>query len=518
MTIGETMSGSEIDYPINEVLISTTDVRGTITYANQGFCNVSGYCQQELLGQPHSFVRHDDMPKEAFADLWAHIQGGKSWMGPVKNRCKNGDFYWVNAYVTPIKDSNGNVIEYQSVRTKPTRDVVNRAELTYQRINDGRYKNKARYDSTAWIFAGLVSMFLLSVLCVLLTQDWQMPTLTAALSLALTLVFGSWRSKYLKVLAKAKDGYNNDLMAYIYSGHRDALGLADLALEKKNAELKAIVGRVNDATEQVVKNSEKSSGCAEQVFSDLIRQRGEVEQVATAMNEFSVTINEIAQTVTYAADASQRCCLSSQEGQDKVETSIQAIGELALQLTQVSTVINRLAKGSNAISTIIDEINSIANQTNLLALNAAIEAARAGEQGRGFAVVADEVRTLAARTQQSTEQISELLSTVHQESSAAQRSMAKGTELSDNCVHLAQETNTALTGINIENAKISDLNVQIAAAIEQQSVVAEHVNQNVNAINALTIDSKNKSMTAQEHSVQLLSNVRAQQALIAQFQ
>jgi len=147
----------------SSILLSTTDTKGRITYANTDFCDIAGFEKEELVSHGHNIVRHPDMPKAAFADLWSTIQEGDSWMGPVKNRCKNGDHYWVNAYVTPIKGEDGKIIEYQSVRTAPTRDIVDRAESTYQQINRGKTPKalkRTNVDMTRYIQGLMIFLFI----------------------------------------------------------------------------------------------------------------------------------------------------------------------------------------------------------------------------------------------------------------------------------------------------------------------------------------------------------------------
>ena len=150
-------NGREVTFSDKEILLSTTDLDSHITYANPHFCKIAGFTLGEMLGKPHNLVRHQDMPKAAFADMWQHLRVGHSWMGPVKNRCKNGDFYWVNAFATPIKNSSGKIVEYQSIRTKPAPEVVARAQSEYQKLNNGNSskatKKAYRFYSafTAWI-------------------------------------------------------------------------------------------------------------------------------------------------------------------------------------------------------------------------------------------------------------------------------------------------------------------------------------------------------------------------------
>ncbi|MCO4205951.1 PAS domain-containing protein [Aeromonas taiwanensis] len=133
-----TRQEGEIRFPDHISLISTTDPASHITYANQHFCDVAGYSAAEMEGEPHNLVRHPDMPKAAFADMWRRLQQGKSWMGLVKNRAKNGQFYWVNAYVTPILNERQQIIEYQSVRTRPSDHDIAWAEQLYARIRSGQ--------------------------------------------------------------------------------------------------------------------------------------------------------------------------------------------------------------------------------------------------------------------------------------------------------------------------------------------------------------------------------------------
>ncbi len=131
----QTIKRNEVKFSDSQILLSTTDLKSNITYANEDFCKIAGYSLDEMVGKPHNLVRHSDMPKLAFADLWQHLKNGQSWMGPVKNSCKNGDYYWVNAFVTPIKDKSGRTVEFQSVRTKQSDDVVQRATAEYAKIN-----------------------------------------------------------------------------------------------------------------------------------------------------------------------------------------------------------------------------------------------------------------------------------------------------------------------------------------------------------------------------------------------
>ncbi len=512
---------SEKTYSSKSILLSTTDLKGRVTYANDDFCDIAGFTKDELIGHGHNIVRHTDMPKAAFANLWDTIKQGKSWMGPVKNHCKNGDYYWVNAYVTPIKNSKGKTVEYQSVRTKPSPEVVARAEKCYQQMNNDKVpfvQTLTDIDITCHV---QFTLFLLSLLLVIAnfttTTPWFIALPLAMVSFIAGTCFSIWRSRYKKLVRQSEKVFNNALMSYLYSGSVDALGKIDLALNMRKAEIKAIIGRVKDLSSNVTNIAQETATNGNNIANMLAEQKGEVEQVATAMAQMSSSIHEVTTSVTNAASASTQGKDMSVQGVDAVNETVSAIHDLSNHLGSVEDVIKKLADGRHAISTISDEISSIADQTNLLALNAAIEAARAGEQGRGFAVVAEEVRALALRTQQSTEEIKSTLDSLNHESVKAISSIGEGVNLVNNCVSYAENTGTSLSSINSEVEEISSLNNQIASSIEEQSVVAEQVSENTNNIQSIASVGVTHGEETKQLSQNLLDELTILHSLIVQF-
>ena len=211
----------------------------------------------------------------------------------------------------------------------------------------------------------------------------------------------------------------------------------------------------------------------------VLEQKDEVDKVATAMTQMSATVHEVARNATEAAEAAQRADEETSKGKMVVSQAIEAIDLLANEVNEAAQVIHRLEQDSDEIGAVLDVIRGIAEQTNLLALNAAIEAARAGEQGRGFAVVADEVRTLAQRTQQSTQEIQNMIERLQSGAQDAVKAMEQGRSRAQVGVEQAAEAGTSLETIAQAVGTISDMNTQIATAAEEQSVVAEEINLNI---------------------------------------
>ncbi|MGI3026816.1 PAS domain-containing protein, partial [Vibrio cholerae] len=160
------------DYPENISFISTTQPSSHITYANEAFCDVAEYELDEMLAQPHNMVRHPEMPKAAFEQLWQYLNQGKSWMGIVKNRCKGPRHYWVSAFVTPIKDAQGNIVEHQSVRSKPSKEQVARAEALYAKLNRGQAVTVRRWPMMRIMQGAVLSGTLISAGWMWQQQVW----------------------------------------------------------------------------------------------------------------------------------------------------------------------------------------------------------------------------------------------------------------------------------------------------------------------------------------------------------
>lgn len=518
------------NYPVTNVekeysedlrIITTTDLKGIITYANDGFVEVSGFSREELVGKNHNVVRHPDMPEAAFADLWETVQAGKQWMGLVKNRCKNGDHYWVNAHVTPVY-SHGEVSGYQSVRVLPKREWIKRAEQVYQRLNVG--KKPFSWATQLACLGRRTGKYLLILLPLLIAGgivgqlSWPSLLGTAVLGVPVAGLLAWVEGRILRKRATlATEVFDNTLMQWIYTGRLSGVGAYELGLITQQAMLRTILGTVEDSAINLGDVANDNAGVVEQTRQGVQRQRDEIDQVATAMNEMAATVQEVAQNTQSAMNAANEATEQARSGALTVTEAIGVIENLSASVRQAQQVIQKLSEDSTSIGSVLEVITGIAEQTNLLALNAAIEAARAGEQGRGFAVVADEVRTLASRTQDSTQEIQAMIEQLQQGTKNAVQSMDQSREKTEAVVGVAKQAGEALTGITRAVSQIADMNSHIATAAEEQSAVSEDINQNVVSINTLANQAASTAEQAAASSQDLENLAQQLQQAISQF-
>ncbi|ATP90073.1 methyl-accepting chemotaxis protein [Aeromonas caviae] len=261
--------------------------------------------------------------------------------------------------------------------------------------------------------------------------------------------------------------------------NRDELGQLGSAIDRMQEALAELVSEISGSVSQLSSAVEEVSAISEQSAKGMASQQGEVSQVATAMNEMQSTVNEVARNTTDAMGAAKQASRTSTQGNQVVRSAIGSIEQVSRQIEQAGSVVQQLETDSASISMVLDVIRGIAEQTNLLALNAAIEAARAGEQGRGFAVVADEVRSLAQRTQASTAEISKMIEVLQERTAEAGSAMQLSRQQMQESVELAREAGSSIDSINGAVTQITDMNTLIATATEQQNAVTEELNRSI---------------------------------------
>ncbi|MEZ5730555.1 MAG: methyl-accepting chemotaxis protein, partial [Burkholderiaceae bacterium] len=411
------VSRREHPFPPDTTLVSVTDTKGRIVYANAAFVRVSGYHLTELLGQPHNLIRHPDMPEEAFRDLWDTIERGTPWTGLVKNRRKNGDFYWVRANVTPMYDGD-EISGYLSVRSEPARAEVDAAEQLYAVMREeakaGRlvhvvraghvHRNTLRGRLVRWLRPGIRGKVTLvngaglaAVAGAAQLGDWWSWG-AAALALLAT-VFATLRLtlKPLEaILVDANRLAAGDLAFPIRTNAPGIFGTLQRAMNQLSLNLRTVIGDTRHELESVSLAVKEIAAGNVDLSERTVSQANNLQKTAAALDQINGNTSHAAESAIQGATLAEQMTEVAQRSQNAVN--------------DVATSMSEIEDSSRRIGDIVTAIEGVAFQTGILSLNAAVEAARAGETGRGFSVVAAEVRALAQRTTDAAQQITDLIS------------------------------------------------------------------------------------------------------------
>lgn len=511
MRNNQPVTNQETLLPEGQFIYSRTDLKGSITEANEAFANISGYRREDMIGQPHNMVRHPDMPEQAFEDMWRDLKQGRPWRGIVKNRRQDGGYYWVVANASPVRE-RGQIVGYQSVRTSPSRDEINATEAVYRRLKQGDTSIRILHGRPAptrtsplVLFASLGNQTLLFGVFALLSSMGLLASAIfpveqlATLSIGLGSVGLLWSLFYLLFFVP---GLRRDLTktaAYLenllISGNLkqrfdlerpDELGVVVRKLDRFISSVQATIQGMADTAYQVqLVSNEVGQGIANVNQSARV-QSDATSSAAAGIEQITVSIGEVAAHANATRSAAQAASRVSAEGEKLSEQACTTILSLAGTVQTSAAQVERLGQQSEEISRITGVIKDIADQTNLLALNAAIEAARAGETGRGFAVVADEVRKLAERTAKATEEISTMINAVQHETGKAVDGMRTGAAQVENGVTLVQNAQSALREINNQMAQTMDMVNDISHSSKEQEQAMTVMAQSVERVAAMT--------------------------------
>ncbi|MBW8190957.1 CZB domain-containing protein [Neiella marina] len=495
-----------------EDLVSITDLQGKIQYVNEAFIEISGFTSEELIGQDHNIVRHPDMPPAAFADLWGTVKSGKAWRGMVKNRCNNGDHYWVDAFVTPIV-RQGKTIGYQSVRAEPSRAQVEQASKLYSAMRNKPQMKlppaplRERLSVASLNTWGNLLIIALFIAVCIFADNGLAQTLAIIGLIGQLMLWLYNHSQLLKPLAQIAQ-HNKDIASGDFTSEISVQGNQEIITMQQSTKMvqacyKAIFMQVSDSLKTMIAIADDLSASSHDVLSRMKKQNNHTTQIATGMSQMSATVEDVTQNVSNTSETTNDMSDKVVESDQVVADALSTMQDFSEQMAHTTEHINKIAQESEQISSITDTISGIAEQTNLLALNAAIEAARAGEQGRGFAVVADEVRGLAARTQDATQEIRNMLEHLSTEISNS----ASTIEQNNNAAHLALDkvstSREKFRDIAEGVERINHMSSEIATAVSQQAVVTNEMAASIETISNESAATENEGEKLQRNAMEI---------------
>lgn len=494
MKLNLPVTQTEVPFPKGRYIVSRTDLKGLVTYANDTFVEVSGFSRDELIGKNHNIVRHPDMLPGAFAWLWDTMHAGRPWRGIVKNRAKNGDYYWVDALAVPVRKDD-RTIGYMSVRTEATRQQISAAEQLYQLLKEGKAKipQPSRWQriSLHSKLTGLVLMMIVAQIAGIAvhalgpssglgeaTVNQILPALGLAslgAAIGLLVIQGGLMSSIRKVTGRLDRIAQGNLTDEIPLERIDEIGQLNDALVTMQAHLKSMMSEIAEAADLVGASTEALSKEMDQARTATETQSAAVGRIAAAVEQLATSVSDVADSAQHATELVEASHGLLGEASCRMQESQAATRNVVSTVDNAGQTMAELFRSISAIDRISQVIRGIAEQTNLLALNAAIEAARAGESGRGFAVVADEVRKLAENSSKQTKEITSSVEEIQRITQLAVRNMdAAGNNVTstDQAMSAARE---GLDAVSRQGQEVAGISRHIAEGTRQQSAAGNEI-------------------------------------------
>ncbi|WP_287876802.1 methyl-accepting chemotaxis protein [Aquitalea sp.] len=540
MRNNQPVSQQETIVPDGVFIYSRTDTQGNITEANQAFAEISGFEQAEMLGQPHNLIRHPDMPEEAFADMWRNLKQGRPWRGLVKNRRKDGGYYWVRANASPVREQ-GRIVAYQSVRTPPGRDEVVAVEQLYRRIRQGdrsiRIENgRVVRNQAAWRmmakgfgFQLYFTLFLLLASLVLGLLSTRFSDITSQFYwvAALALLFGLWQlfvtmPRTMGRLNRIHHFLNDllstgNLQASLQPTRNDIISHIATELDNQTAAVAATLQVMQNAARNVQDTSGSLNRSVAEMVSAASLQTDKTSESAATIEQLAASIGLIARHAHDTESVTRDVGSKAEEASRLSEHATETIRALAVSVIGSAETVEQLGVRTEDIGKVANVIKDIAEQTNLLALNAAIEAARAGETGRGFAVVADEVRKLAERTAKATLEIDKMIARIQADTSGAVGSMRQSAAQVNTSVNLVHQAHGVLDEISLQMSRAVGMVGEISHSADEQKAGMDLMEQSLESVAALTDQNLQIARATESDSSQLQINVERMSKAVAQY-